>query len=139
MTARRRTFVAPGRRVSLLLLMVGLLIGVSAQSQVPDTTRTGAAAKDLPLTAAQRQVFIGTYSVTLPQGEPTSLRVYEENGALMGQPEHQEAKRLLHQGENVFFVEGVPDFSLAFVVENGRATKFTLRKADGMGEGVRLR
>ena len=46
--------------------------------------------------------------------------------------------RLVYQGNNVFLVENVPDFSLSFTVENGRATKFSLVKGDGFGEGVRI-
>ena len=91
------------------------------------------------LTAAQRQAFVGTYAVTLPFGEPRSLRIFEENGVLMAKPEDQpEAKRLLYQGDNVFRPEGIPDFVFTFVLEGGRATKFTVRRPDGVMQGIRI-
>ncbi len=122
----------------LLLLALGLCPTASAQSQTRDAIPAADAVKDLPLTAEQRSAVVGRYLVTLPHGPRVSFRVFEENGVLKGQPEGEGAARLLHQGDNVFFVEGVPDFSFAFHVENGRATKLTLRKEDGMGECVRI-
>jgi hypothetical protein len=95
--------------------------------------------KDLPLTAAERQAFVGSYSVTLPFGEQTALRIFEDNGVLKGQPEDQEARRLLYQGDNVFQPEGTPDFVFTFVLEGGRATKFTVRRPDGVMHGIRVR
>ena len=107
---------------------------------VPGAEIAPPAVRDLPLTAQQRQAFIGTYSVTLPpQGEKTVLRVFEENGVLKARPGNQdETRRLLYQGNGVFAVEGVADFSLTFFVQNGRATKFTGHKADGVMEGERI-
>ena len=125
-------------RAFLLLLAIGCPAIASAQQQTTEKAAASAAVEDRPLTAAERQAFIGTYAVTLPHGQKTSFRVFEEDGVLKGEPEGMGAARLLHQGSNVFFVEGVPNFSFAFVVENGRATRFTLRKEDGMGEGVRV-
>jgi hypothetical protein len=121
-----------------LLLALGLPARAASQAQARDTARTSAPVKDLPLTAAQRQAFVGSYSVTLPFGEPTSLRIFEENGVLKGEPENQEARRMLYQGDNVFRPEGVPNFVLTFVVEGGRATKFTGLKPDGVIEGIRV-
>lgn len=114
------------------LLLLALALPGRLTAQAP-------AAKDLPLSPAERQVFVGTYHVTLPGGMETDFRVFEENGALEGTPGNQdETRRLVYQGDNVFLVEGVPDFSLTFTVEHGRATKFILRKEDGSGEGIRV-
>ena len=121
----------------VLLLALGLPARAASQAQARDTAASSAPVKDLPLTAAQRQAFVGSYSVTLPFGEPTSLRIFEENGVLKGQPEDQEARRFLYQGDNVFRPEGA-DFILTFVVDGGRATKFTARRPDGVMEGVRV-
>ena len=121
-------------------LLLAFVAPASARAQTPsrDTTTTAPApVKDLPLTAAQRQAFVGTYAVTLPYGEQRTLRVFEEDGVLKGQPNDNEPRRLLYQGDNVFRPEGA-DFVLTFVVENGRATKFTSRREDGVMQGTRV-
>jgi hypothetical protein len=123
-------------------LLLALFVPARAAGQAPsrDTTAAAAPAKDLPLTAAERQVFVGKYAATLPHGEQTTLRVFEENGQLKGEPENQPgtALRLLYQGDNVFWPDGVQNFVLTFVVENGRATRLTVRREDGVMEGTRV-
>lgn len=109
----------------------------SAQKQPRDSTAIPRV-KDLTLPAEQRQRYIGRYTVDLPQGTRTTLRVYEKNGVLMALPANEDqSRRLLYQGDNVFFADGDPHFALAFVVEHGRATRFTVHRADGVIEGVR--
>lgn len=137
MIARVETFAA------LALLLTLSSTAGHAQAQTRDTTRDttrAAVVTDLPLTAAQRQAYVGVYSVTLPQGEQTMLNVFEENGILMAHPDNQdESRKLVYQGDNVFLAGGDPEFAIVFVVENGRATKFTVRRADGVIQGVRVR
>lgn len=133
MSARLGTFA---RRT--IASALALVVPAVAAAQRPgwDTTKV---VKDLPLTAAQRHALVGQYVVTLPQGMQDHIRIVQEHGALAAHSENQNGTvRLLHQGGNVFLAEGVPDFQLEFVVENGFAAKFTLRKADGLGEGVRV-
>lgn len=131
--ARLETFAA------LALLLTLSSTAGHAQAQTRDTTRA-AVVTDLPLTAAQRQAYVGVYSVSLPQGEQTMLNVFEENGILMAHPDNQdESRKLVYQGDNVFLAGGDPEFAIVFVVENGRATKFTVRRADGVIQGVRVR
>ncbi len=120
-----------------LALVFGVSAPAAAQAKPGDTTRTADAAKDLPLTAAQRQSFVGSYSVTLPLGGGSVVRIFEENGVLKAFSEG-ETHRLVYQGDAVFRPEGVPDFVLTFVIEGGRATRFTGRKPDGVMEGVRI-
>src|SRR5689334_8833188 len=50
--------------------------------QAADTTR------DFPLTAAERESFVGIYSVTLPIGGQDTLRVFDENGVLKAHGSH---------------------------------------------------
>ena len=140
MTARRRILNRLAPYAFMLLPALGLPTRASSQAQNRDTTGASAPVKDVPLTAAQRQAFVGSYSVTLPGGGQSSLRIFEENGVLKGQPENQpgDARRLLYQGDNVFWPEGTPNFTLTFVVEGGRATKFTGRRPDGVIEGIRI-
>ena len=111
---------------------------VPGQSPSRDTTATAAPAKDLPLTAAERQAFVGTYRISLPHGGERSGRIVDENGVLRMHPDDAEPRRLLYQGNNVFHPEGLRDFVFTFVVENGRATRFTVRREDGVMEGVRM-
>ena len=96
-----------------------------------------ATVKDLPLTATERQSFVGSYSVTLPLGGGSVVRIFEENGVLKALSDG-ETRRLLYQGDGVFRPEGMADFVLTFVIESGRATRFTGRKPDGPLEGRRI-
>jgi hypothetical protein len=140
MSARASVLGAVVPCVATLLLVLFVPARAAGQAPSRDTTAAAAPVKDLPLTAAERQVFVGKYSTTLPHGEQTTLRVFEENGQLKGEPENQpgQALRLLYQGDNVFRPEGLADFVLTFVVENGRATRLTVRRPDGVMEGTRV-
>jgi hypothetical protein len=91
----------------VLMLVFGLSApAAAAQAKPGDTTRAAATVKDLPLTAAQRQSFVGSYAVTLPLGESGErdlLRIFEENGVLKAHSlRDQKALRLLYQGDSVF-------------------------------------
>jgi hypothetical protein len=134
----RLAHVAPC--VVTLLLALGLPAHAAAQAQSRDTTtEVTPPVKDLPLTAAQRQAFVGRYSGTLPFGEERSLRIVEESGVLKAHPEDGEGgARLLYQGDNVFRPEGVPGFVLTFVLENGRATRIVVCRRDGVMQAVRV-
>ena len=125
------------------LLVLSLPARAASQEPVRDTTGPGAPVKDLPLTAAQRQAFVGSYLVTLPWGKQDRVRIFEEKGVLKvkGEDENEiELPRLLYQGDAVFRPEGKPGFVLTFVLEGGRATRFTgLRPDGGVMEGVRVR
>jgi len=120
-----------------LALVFGLSAPAAAQAKPADTTRAAATVKDLPLTAAERQSFVGIYSVKLPLGWGSVVRIFEENGVLKALSEG-ETRRLLYQGDGVFRFEGMPDLVLTFVLEGGRATRFTGRKPDGPVEGRRI-
>jgi hypothetical protein len=120
---------------ALALVLPG---GAAAQAQPGDTTHKGTP-KDLPLTAAQRQAFVGSYAVTLPYGEPRSFRIFEENGMLKAQTDEDPgSRRLLYQGDNIFHPEGMPQFVFAFVLQGGRATSFTVQREDGVMKGTRI-
>jgi hypothetical protein len=143
MTARPTTPGIVARCALACLLVSSLPAGVLAQGQVRPTARDSAAVKDLPLTAAQREGYVGTYVVNLPQGGSGNVRVLDENGALkLWASDHGDEKprRLLSQGDHVFVAENTPDFVLTFVMDGSRATGFNIRKADpGLIVGVRFR
>jgi len=124
-----------------LALVFGLSAPAATQAKPVDTTRAAATVKDLPLSAAERQSFLGSYFVTLPSAGGSVVRIFEENGVLKALSEAEgETRRLLYQGDGVFRFEGMPEFVLTFVIEGGRATKFTGRKPEleGVMEGVRI-
>jgi len=122
-----------------LALVFGLSAPAAAQAKPADTTRAAETVKDLPLPAAQRQSFVGIYSVTLPLGGGSVVRIFEENGVLKALSEG-ETRRLLYQGDAVFRPQGMPNFVITFLLEGGRATKFTGRRPEleGVMEGVRI-
>jgi hypothetical protein len=103
----------------------------------PGSTRAADTVKDLPLTAAQRQSFVGSYSVMLPMGGQDVLRIFEENGILKAHSSHENRTgRLLYQGDGAFRPEG-SDFVITFVIEAGRATSFQGLREDGVIKGTR--
>jgi len=135
--ARIRTLAVLVRSTIVLVLGFGPSARASAQQRRDSTRAAADTVKDLPLTAAQRQSFVGSYSVTLPLGGGSVVRIFEENGVLKALSEG-ETRRLLYQGDAVFRPEGLPDFVLTFVIEGGRATRFTGRRSEGVMEGVRI-
>jgi hypothetical protein len=130
---------------TIAAFLIGLSFGLparsSAQAPARDTTIAKVEVKDLPLTAIQRQRYIGKYETELPEsnGEKVALRVFEENGVLrlwVGNP--NESRRLIYQGDNVFLLENTPGFVLTFVVVHDVAMKFTVHKPEGDLLAVRI-
>lgn len=122
-------------------LAVGLALPAAAHAQSDAPAAPGASAvKDLPLTAEERQRFVGHYVVTIVGADrpPMPFRIYEEQGALHGRPEGDEPKRLLFQGNNVFSPEGEPGWSVTFTMEGGQAKRFRITSPEGVIEGVRV-
>lgn len=118
-------------------LSLALAFAAPAAAQAPAQAAPSAqATKDLPLTAQQRQSYAADYTLTTPEG-PMVFRIYEEAGVLKGAPRGDDPKRLLYQGGNVFQPEGMPEFSLTFTMDAGRATKFVVRSPEWTMEGVR--
>jgi hypothetical protein len=99
--------------------------------QAADTTR------DFPLTAAERESFVGIYSVTLPMGGQDTLRIFDENGVLKAHGSHEnKTGRLFYQGSGSFRAEG-SNFLITFVFDGARASGFTGRREDGVVKGTR--
>ena len=86
------------------------------------------ARQDLPLTAAERTMYVGTYGVG-----PRAFRVVDREGHLTIAPESEGGGTpLLHQGNHRFIWEMESALEVEFQVENGRAMGLVLR-----GEGGR--
>lgn len=76
---------------------------------------------DLPLAPQERARYIGSYDLG-----PLQLRVLEQAGRLVLQPDGQAPARLLYQGEHTFLAEAGGGARIDFVVEDGRATRLIL-------------
>ncbi|HEX6909695.1 MAG TPA: serine hydrolase [Longimicrobium sp.] len=102
----------------------------------PPAVVAGNAALDLPLTPAQMALYEGTYLIQT--GERTEeMRVFVQDGQLMGQPGSQAARRLLYQGNHEFRPEQALEFRMVFTLENGRAEGVALGPGDPMFSGRR--
>ena len=122
------------------LLVAGVSARASAQVQPNDTALTHGVKKDRPLSAAERQIYAGTYRTELPGGVSVSLRIFDEGGSLkLWASEPDESRRMLYQGDNTFLVENTPGFVLSFDVLHDVAMKFTVRKPEGDLVAFRVR
>ena len=121
-------------------LSLALLAPSAARAQEAKTTATATAtataSKDVAMTAAERQRYVGTYRLEIP-GATRLFRVYEENGVLHGQPEGSHPARMLYQGENTFRPEHEPSTVVTFTVADGRATRLKVVTGHGTFEAVR--
>lgn len=131
--------------VTLLACVFAVIVARPAalKGQVAPNTPTAskpAAVRNLPLTAGERQRFIGVYTVAMPDPgqRPMSLRLFEEDGALMGQIDDNVPTRLLYQGHNAFRPEQALSFLVTFTVENDQATNVSMVSPEGTMAGVRV-
>jgi len=134
-TTRRILFRTFPLASAVALLAAG---PIAAHGQAGPAPAPAASARDLPLTAAGRQRFVGLYSVTAPGQRPASLRVYEADGMLMGQMNGNAPTRLLFQGGDSFRPEQAPAFLVTFTMVDGRATRVSMRSPEGGMEGTRV-
>ncbi len=87
--------------------------------------------KEIALDATERAKYVGDFALTRTDGTKESVRVFEENGQLMLQPEGRPAIKLMNQGGSVFIAQGAG--RIAFDVVGGKATGFVI------GGGARTR
>lgn len=134
---------APARRFAPLaaaLALAAVAPSVSfAQQEQPTAAAAEPALKDRRMEAAERQRFIGEYTLTMPDGESVPFKIWEEQEKLIGQPGDDEPSRLLYQGDNVFRPEKNTAIVVTFVVEGEKAVRFTAKRGDDPAEirGVR--
>jgi hypothetical protein len=138
MTSPHRGFVDPVRCALIAVLAFALPSAAFAQSSDSTPATAADSVKNLPLSAAERLSYVGKYSVSMPNGQSGPARVFEERGVLKMQPDDSPSVPLLYQGEHRFRPEGIPDFLIVFVLEDGKPTKFTVQKDDGLMVGVRV-
>lgn len=139
MHARTRAAIRLACAAAALALAAPMRL--AAQTQTPAPAAATETVKDLPLTAEQRQAYVGTYEASGPDGQKVSMRVFEENGALRGLPSNRDAsqsRRLLYQGDNVFQPEGMSSFVMTFTLADGKATKFSFTREGAVYDAVRV-
>jgi D-alanyl-D-alanine carboxypeptidase len=79
------------------------------------------AVRDLPVTAAERARFAGTYRLS----DELSLKVFTQGDSLMAQATGQGAWKLLSQGGGVFLAGFDPDVRIVFEMGGERASALT--------------
>jgi hypothetical protein len=139
----------PTSRLTVLARAGLLLAGAGAVLQGQPAPPAGAAGgapggaaapavRDLPLSAAQRQRFVGRYAVVEAEGRPPApLRVWEEGTTLVAQLRANDPTRLLYQGAGEFRPAAAPAVRIAFTVEGGRAARLAVVTPEGTMRGVR--
>ena len=118
----------------LPVLVLALVLGGCAGAPPPPPAPAGPPV----LTSAQRQPYVGSYVITTPDGERLPFRLYESEGMLLGQPGAEAPVRMVYLGDNLFRTEGQHNYTVTFILENGRATRFTARSGDTVLEGSRV-
>ena len=93
---------------------------------------------DAPLNPQARAALVGVYAVRAAPSDPVvSLRVFVLGDSLMGQMSDNAPTRLMHQGANVFRPAAAAEFTIRFVVDNGRADTISIQSPEGTMTGVR--
>lgn len=90
-----------------------------------------------PLTAEEMAVYEGRYAVR-SDPRPMEVRVFVEDGQLMGQPAGDRSSRLLYQGDHAFIPVADTNLRLVFQVDDGRAEGLTLHAGGRAFGGERL-
>jgi CubicO group peptidase (beta-lactamase class C family) len=74
----------------------------------------------VPLAAADRVMYEGSYDIYLPDGKILPIRFFSEGDGLMAQPEGQNKTPLLHFGNRTFGADFDPTLRLTFKVEGDK-------------------
>ena len=107
------------------LCAVALLVHVAplAAQEAPPTAAPAPRRDSLiaqPLSAADREKFIGDYDISLPNGWIMATLVYVEDDQLMVQPEGEQKMPLRYLGKDTFGLDFDPTLRLAFDVKDGK-------------------
>jgi hypothetical protein len=73
-----------------------------------------------PLSAADREKFVGDYDISLPNGWIMATLIYVEDDQLMAQPEGEQKTPLRYLGNDTFGLDFDPTLRLAFEVKDGK-------------------
>ena len=73
-----------------------------------------------PLSAADREKYVGDYDISLPNGWIMATLIFVEDDQLMVQPEGEQKMPLRYLGNDTFGLEFDPTLRLAFEVKEGK-------------------
>ena len=82
----------------------------------------------VPLTAADRAKYEGTYEIVTPDGNTMVVKLFSEGDTMMGQPEGQGKTPLRYIGDDTFGADFDASLRLRFKVDGGRAVGGTLEQ-----------
>jgi D-alanyl-D-alanine carboxypeptidase len=82
----------------------------------------------VPLSAAERERYVGVYALELPGGVPDFTVQATDDGGITAQLTGQGANRLLYYGDHTFGMSFDSTLRIIFTVVDGRATAMTLRQ-----------
>lgn len=107
------------------LCAVALLVHAAplAGQEAPPTTASAPRRDSIvtqPLSAADRERFVGDYDISLPNGWIMATLIFVEDNQLMIQPEGQPTMPLRHLGNETFGLDFDPTLRLAFEVKDGK-------------------
>ena len=93
-------------------------------------------AKSVPLAAGERAKYVGVYALQLPNG-PEDFTIAQSDSGLTAQLAGQAAIALQYLGSDTFGASFDPNLRIVFTLENGRATKLTLKQGGRSFDGAR--
>jgi hypothetical protein len=141
MFRRHLTITLHGAALGAIALALCAVPASRAAAQAiaaPSAVTADNALKDLPVSPADRASYVGTYSGDSPEGKKMTLVIVEENGKLVGTMNGADPSRLLSQGPGVMRPEMYPTVSVTFTVQDGHATKITMRQGERVMEMPRV-
>lgn len=129
----------PESSLSIAVLTNSARIGREVAEEIEKTLARkilGVEVKNIDLAVKEMQRYKGTYVLRMGKNE-RELKIFEEQGNLMGQLEGQSANRLIYQGNHLFSLAVDPDIKIQFVLENGSAKSFVLQQGGRETSGVK--
>ena len=103
---------------ALLLLAAPLAAQDAAPAASPAPQRDSLVTR--PISAADREKFVGDYDILLPNGWIMATLIYVEDDQLMIEPEGQGKTPMRYLGNDTFGLDFDPTLRLAFEVKDGK-------------------
>jgi hypothetical protein len=101
-----------------LVLFAAPLAAQEAASSAPAPRRDSLVTR--PLSAADREKFVGDYDISLPNGWIMATLIYVEDDQLMVEPEGEQKMPLRYLGNDTFGLDFDPTLRLVFEVKEGK-------------------
>ena len=111
-------------RISMSCAAALLLVAAPVAAQEAAPADSSAARREplvtKPLSAADREKFVGDYDIGLPNGWIMATLIYVENDQLIVEPEGEQKMPLRSLGNDTFGLDADPSLRLAFEVKDGK-------------------